>query len=106
MTPIESFSVDEGVDAYGVRKQVSFEGDQIVTKLSYDAAPMLEQAHAERTATAGDRWGEMRKVGVIPMVVLNQINASTPGALDRSAKILAWLKANPRMVSFDKFLKA
>lgn len=106
MTPTESFTVDEGVDAYGTRKQVSFEGDQIVTKLSYDAAPMLEQAHAERTATAGDRWGEMRKVGVIPMVVLNQINSTIPGQLDRTAAILGWLRANPRMVSFDKFLKA
>lgn len=102
----ESFKVDEGVDAYGVRKEVSFEGDQIVTKLTYDAQPMLDQAHAERTATAGDRWGEMRKVGVIPMVVLNHINSTIPGQLDRTAAILAWLKANPRMVSFDKFLKA
>ena len=101
----ESFSVDEGVDIYGVRKEVSFEGDQIVTKLSYDATPMLEQAHAERTATAGDRWGEMRKVGVIPMVVLNQINAAHTDALERKVAILAWLKATPRMVSFDKFLK-
>ena len=101
----ESFSVDEGVDSYGVRKEVSFEGDQIVTKLSYDATPMLEQAHAERTATAGDRWGEMRKVGVIPMVVLNQINAKHTDALERKVAILGWLKANPRMVSFDKFLK-
>ena len=102
----DSFKVDEGVDAYGVRKQVIFDGDQIITKLSYDAQPMLDQAHAERNATAGDRWGEMRKVGVIPMVVLNHINATIPGALDRSAAIVRWLKANPRMVSFDKFLKA
>jgi len=101
----ESFSVDEGVDAYGVRKEVSFEGDQVVTKLTYDAAPMLAQAHAERNATAGERWGEMRKVGTIPMVVLNEINRTIPGAMDRSAAILGWLKANPRMVSFDKFLK-
>ena len=105
MELVESFSVDEGVDAYGVRKEVSFEGDQVVTKLTYDAAPMLAQAHAERTATAGQRWGEMRKVGVIPMAVLNNINATIPGALDRTAAILGWLKANPRMVSFDKFLK-
>ena len=39
MEPIENFVMDEGIDAYGVRKQVTFEGDQVVTKLTYDAAP-------------------------------------------------------------------
>lgn len=103
---IEStFKVDEGVDRYGVRKEVSFEGDQVVTKLTYDAEPMLEAAHAERMQTADQRWGEMRKVGMIPMAVLNQINQQHQGALDRKAAILLWLKANPRMVTFDKFLR-
>ena len=105
MQVIDSFEVDEGVGAYGVRKQVKFEGDQVVTKLSYDAQPLLEAAHAERTATAGDRWGEMRKVGTIPMAELNRINAAYPGAEDRKIQILLWLKANPALVTFDKFLK-
>jgi len=105
MELLENFTLDEGVDAYGVRKEVTFEGDQAVTKLTYDAAPMLEAAHAERIATAGDRWGEMRKVGTIPMVELNRINATWPGAEDRKFQVLLWLKANPRMVTFDKFLK-
>ena len=104
MEIIESFSLDEGVDAYGVQKQVTFEGDQAVTKLTYDAQPMLDQAHAERVQTAGQRWGEMRKVGVIPMAVLNEINSRVEGATERSAEILLWLKRNPRMVSFDRFL--
>jgi hypothetical protein len=103
---IEStFEVDEGVDVYGVRKEVKFEGDQVVTKLTYDAEPMLEAAHAERMQTADQRWGEMRKVGMIPMAVLNQINTKHQGALERKAEILLWLKNNPYMVTFDKFLK-
>ena len=101
----QSFSVDEGTDAYGVRKEVSFEGDQVVTKLTYDAEPLLGQAHAERMATASDRWGEMRKVGVIPMVELNRINKTYPGADERKFQILLWLKQNPRLVTFDRFLK-
>ena len=104
MEIIESFSLDEGVDAYGVRKQVTFEGDQAVTKLTYDAQPMLDQAHSERVQTAGQQWGEMRKVGVIPLAVLNEINNRVQGSLERSAEILLWLKNNPKMVSFDKFL--
>ena len=105
MELVETFSVDEGVDAYGVRKEVIFEGDQAVTKLTYDAEPMLEQAKAERNATAGQRWGELRKVGIIPMAVMNHINATIPGAVDRQVAVYRWLKANPRMVSFDGFLK-
>lgn len=104
MQPIESFTVDEGIDVHGVRKEVMIETDQIVTKLTYDAEPMLEQAAADRAFTAGDRWGEMRKVGVIPLAVLNDINARIPGAEDRKFEILKWLKENPRLVSFDKFL--
>ena len=105
MEPTESFTVNEGYDAYGVHKEVTFEGDQAVTKLTYDAEPILEAAHAERIATSGERWGEMRKVGMIPMAILNHINATIPGALDRKAAILLWLKQNPRMVTFDNFLK-
>jgi len=44
--PIESFTVNEGYDAYGVHKAVTFEGDQVVTKLTYDAEPLLEAAKA------------------------------------------------------------
>jgi len=103
--PIESFTVNEGYDAYGVHKAVTFEGDQVVTKLTYDAEPLLEAAKAERIATADQRWGEMRKVGTIPMAVLNQINEKHDNALDRKVAILSWLKANPYLVTFDKFLK-
>ena len=34
MTPIERFKVDEGVNKYGVRKIVHFDGDQIVSQVS------------------------------------------------------------------------
>ena len=105
MQVVERFTVDEGVDAYGVRKEVTLEDNQAVTKLTYDAEPMLEQAHAERVQTAGQRWGEMRKVGVIPMAVLNEINTRVQGAAERQAEIFLWLKRNPAMVTFDKFLK-
>jgi len=47
----------------------------------------------------------MRKVGTIPMAVLNQINEKHDNALDRKVAILSWLKANPYLVTFDKFLK-
>ena len=105
MDKIESFCLDEGVNIHGVRKQVTFEGDQAVTKLTYDAEPMLNEAHNARVQTAGQQWGEMRRVGVIPLTVLNHINATVQGSLERSAEVMLWLQRNPKMVTFDKFLK-
>lgn len=61
---IGNFVMDEGVNAYGIQTQVRFEGDQIVKVQSYDAQPILEQCAADRIATDGQRWGEMRKVGI------------------------------------------
>lgn len=97
-------TIDEGVNEYGIRREIILEGDQAVTKLTYDAAPLLEAAKAERNATAGERWGEMRKIGVIPMAVLSHINETYKGEVERKAQILLWLKENPAMVTFDKFL--
>lgn len=98
-------TIDEGVNHYGIRRQIILEGDQAVTKLTYDAAPMLEAAAAERAATAGERWGDMRKIGTIPMAELTRINDTYKTAAERQAQILLWLRANPRMVTFDRFLK-
>lgn len=98
-------TIDEGVNAYGIRREIILEGDQAVSKLTYDAEPLLEAASAERKATAGERWGEMRKIGVIPMAELTRINETYRSEVERKAQILLWLKANPYMVTFDKFLK-
>lgn len=105
MSSIGSFTVDDGYHAYGVHKQVTFEGDQIITKLTYDAQPFLERAHAQRVATASDRWGEGigTKVGEIPMVIAAE--AMKLRGEERQKFLLNWLKANPAFVTFDKFLK-
>jgi hypothetical protein len=106
MSSIGSFTVDDGYHAYGVHKQVTFEGDQVVTKLTYDAQPLIEQAKAERIKTAGDRWGEGvgTKVGTMPMAVYAQF-MQIKGAQEREKFLLGWLKDNPAFVTFDKFLK-
>jgi hypothetical protein len=102
---VGSFKMDMGSDSYGVHKQVSFEGDQIVTRHTYDAEPLLKEAHAARTATAGDRWGEGvgTRVGTIPMAVYAHV--ITMGAESRQKYLVRWLKENPAFVTFDKFLK-
>ena len=87
-----------------MRKQVIFEGDRAVEKLTYDAQPFLEQAKAERIATEGERWGDGRKVGTMPMAVYNQY-LKIQGADERKKYILKWLRENPAFVTFDRFLK-
>lgn len=106
MSSIGSFTVDDGYHAYGVHKQVTFEGDQAITKLTYDAAPFLESAKRERAATSGDRWGEGvgTKVGTMPMAVYAQV-MQIKGDKERQAFVMTWLKSNPAFVTFDKFLK-
>ncbi len=101
-----SVTIDEGVNAYGIRRQIILEGDQAVTKLTYDAEPLIEAAHARRVATAGDRWSDgQTHVGFIPMAELTRINETYASSEERKHQILLWLKANPKLVSFDKFLK-
>ncbi len=100
-----SFTIDDGWHPYGVHKQVTFEGDQAITKLTYDAQPYIEDAQARRIASSGDRWGDGHHVGTIPMVEYNKIIQDHKTVEERKAAILQWLKARPALVSFDKFLK-
>jgi hypothetical protein len=103
-TPIESFKVDEGTDAYGVNTQVIFEGNQIVKKRSFDANPILEACKAERLATEGQRWGEMRKVGTIPMAKYVEFMA-IPDQNERKKKVKSWLLQNEGFITFEKYAR-
>ena len=99
-------TIDEGVNAYGVHRQITLEGDQAVTKLTYDAEPLLDECHARRVATAGDKWAEGHThIGKIPMAELTRINDTYQGAEERKHQILCYLRDNRGFVTFDKFLK-
>ena len=52
---MDDFHIIESANEYGITRDVRVEGDQIVTKLTYDAQPFIDMAHAARIATAGDR---------------------------------------------------
>ena len=68
---------------------------------TWDAEPFLEVAAAERAATAGERWGEGRKVGTVPMAVLGMF-LRQDGGLDVK-RCAQWLKENPAFITFDKY---
>lgn len=69
----------------------------------YDAEPFLETAQNMRSATAGERWGETRHVGFIPMAELGKMMRQD-GGFDRG-RVLKYIKANPALCTFEKFLK-
>jgi hypothetical protein len=100
-----SVTINDGFNAYGVHKAIILEGDHVVEKLTYDAEPLLEEAHARRVASAGDRWGDGHHVGTIPMAELARIGEQYKSAEERKHQILVWLRDNPKFVTFDKFLK-
>lgn len=104
MDSIGRFSIDEGVNEFGVRKIVHFDGDQIVSQFTEDAAPIIEHCKEERMVSAGERWGDGRKIGTIPMVALAEVMA-IKGSAERKKYLVNYLKANPAFVSFEKFLK-
>ncbi len=104
MSPIESFELDEGTDAYGTQTRVKFEGDQIVKVQTFDAEPIVEACKAERNETAGQRWGEMRKVGSIPMAVYTKL-LTIPDQRERHKYLRRWLRENPAFITFDKYAR-
>lgn len=69
---------------------------------TYDAAPLLDVAAEMRAQTAGERWGELRHVGFIPMAELGKLMRQD-GKLDKK-RTMEWLKQNPKLATFNKVL--
>ena len=106
MESIGSFKIDEGVDAFGTRTEIIFDGEQVVNKRSFDAAPLLKEAAEARAVTAGDRWKEGlgTRVGTVPMAIY-QDAMRIQGTEERNKYLLNWIRQNPHFCTFDKFLK-
>lgn len=78
-------------------------GKHKIVEKTYDAQPILDYAAEQRAITDGEKWGDMRKIGVIPMAEYAKMISG-----DRQAakeQLNAFLKKNPKFVTFNKFLK-
>jgi len=102
---VTDFHIIESANEYGIARDVRVEGDNVITKQTYDAAPLLKFAADARIANEGKRWGDGHFVGIIPMAELTRINDTYKSAEERKHQILAWLRDNPKLVTFEKFLK-
>lgn len=78
-------------------------GDKVVFQKTYDAEPFIQTAAEMRAATEGQKWGEMRHVGFIPMAELGKMMRQD-GGIDQK-RMIAYLKANPALATFSKVLK-
>jgi hypothetical protein len=87
----------------GTVTRVHKNDDKWTFEKKFDAEPFKDMAAEARAQTDGERWGEHRHVGYIPAAVLGTMMRQD-GGLDRD-RLLAWLKANPALVTFSKFLK-
>lgn len=87
----------------GITTSVHYLDGKTVIQKEYDAQPLLDVAADMRAATEGQRWGEMRHVGFIPMAELGKMMRQD-GGFDRD-RLIAYLKANPKLATFSKVLK-
>ena len=102
---MDELHIAESANEYGISKDMRIEDGNLVTRHTYDAQPMLEAAAHARTMSDGRRWGDGQFVGIIPFAELTRINETHSGAEARKHAILSWLRDNPKLVTFDKFLK-
>lgn len=92
----QEFDADQGITS-----TVHEDETRTVIQKTYDAEPLLEYAKGLREATEGQRWGEGRIVGTVPMAVCAQFMRQD-GRLD-AKRLTEWIRANPAMICFDKF---
>jgi hypothetical protein len=99
----ENVTIDEGVNRQGVRTKLHFEGESLIVQKTYDAQPFLEHAAEMRAATRGERWGDMRKIATIPPAEYARFLMIKDNK-DRQKAIMAWLRANPALIAFERAL--
>lgn len=87
----------------GITTSVHYLDGKTVIQKEYDAQPLLDTAAEMRAETEGQRWGEMRHVGFIPMAELGKMMRQD-GGFDHE-RVVAWLKANPKLATFSRLLK-
>lgn len=79
------------------------DANKVAIQKTYDAEPFVEAAAEMRAQTEGERWGEMRHIGFIPMAELSKM-LRQDGTVDKK-RCVEFLKKNPALCTFSKALK-
>lgn len=99
---MSTFKLTEHDTLTGITTTVHRTENQVVIQKTEDVEPLLKAAAEERAWNQGQRWGEMRKVGSIPMSVVAKFMRQD-GGFD-AKRCAQWLKENPAFVTYDRFL--
>jgi hypothetical protein len=85
----------------GIKTTVHADESRVVLQKTEDVEPHLLYAKGLREATEGQRWGEGRVVGTVPLSVCSQFMRQD-GRLD-AKRLTAWIRENPQFICFDRF---
>lgn len=97
------FTLTEFDPYTGIQTTVHRTENKVVIQKTEDVEPLIKACAEERAYTQGETWGEMRKVGSIPMSVVSKFMRQD-GGFDQK-RCLDWLKQNPAFITFDRVLK-
>jgi hypothetical protein len=89
----------------GITTKVHYldDANRVVIQKTYDAQPLVDACAEARAATDGERWGEMRHIGTIPMAELATM-LRQDGTIDKK-RCMEFLRKNPAFVTFNKALR-
>jgi hypothetical protein len=89
----------------GIKTTVHYLEDagKTVIQKTYDAQPLVDACAEARAVTEGERWGDMRHIGTIPMAELATMMRQD-GTIDKK-RCIEFLKKNPAFVTFNKALR-
>jgi hypothetical protein len=88
----------------GVHTTTHFQEGEMIVHKAFDAQPLLDYAKRAREATEGQRWGDGKFIGTIPMAVYAQIQA-LPDRDAREQAIMTFFRENQAFTMFDRALK-
>lgn len=84
----------------GAQTWFESEEDQIRSTTEQNVDDILDHAAEMRAATQGERYGEFRRMAVMPMSVVGQ--AMREGWLFDKERVRKWVRENPAFKTFDK----
>lgn len=87
----------------GISTRVHELETKTVIEKKYDVEPFIETAAEMRRETEGQRWGDMRHVGFIPMAELGKMMRQD-GTIDKK-RCMDFLRKNPALATFSKVLR-
>lgn len=100
----EGISIDEGLNACGVRTIFHFRGDTLVIERQQDMEAALQHVREMRERNEGKRWGEGKEVGYIPPLFHDKI-MQIQDRRERTRAVREFFIENPAFCAYPAYLR-